>query len=80
MSGSGTKENRSYRLMFAFNVIQPRPVSEPAKHARHALGSVELCLPTPRDTLVASLISMVFMTAGGTLRLVAAALVLTSFR
>ncbi|CAE7880558.1 unnamed protein product [Symbiodinium microadriaticum] len=40
------------------------PVSEPAKHARHALGSVELCLPTPRYTLVASLISMVFMTAG----------------
>ncbi|CAE7351850.1 unnamed protein product [Symbiodinium sp. CCMP2592] len=40
------------------------PVREPPEHARHTYGSVELCLPTPRHTVVASLLSMVFMTAG----------------
>ena len=31
---------------------------------QHGYGSVELCLPTPRHTLVASLIVMLFLAAG----------------
>ena len=66
---------------FGFNLAEPRPVREPAEHARHTYGSVELCLPTPRHTVLASLLSMVFMTAGGTLSFLPEALLLTnSFR